>query len=138
MPGVIGVSCGRLPWWGAGLWCLTSQESLDDDHRATAFGARLMDIVIFGIVAFSLNRRLARFRIKQAPDLADPVAANAIREEACVADAVEAGGENVDQETADELIRGQPHDVHPVSLFDPIVFAAEGHGVGISADQAVV
>lgn len=96
MPGVIGVSCGGLPWRGAGLWCLPLQERLDDDHRAAAFGARLMDILIFGNVTFSLTRHLARFRIKQTPDLCDPGAA----------DAVEAGGQDMDQEAADELARG--------------------------------
>ncbi len=71
---------------------MAPQESLDDDHGVAAFGARLMDILIFEIATFSLNWRLARFHIKQSPDLADPVAANAVREEACVADTVEAGG----------------------------------------------
>lgn len=106
MPGVIGVSCGGLPWRGAGLWCLPLQERLDDDHRAAAFGARLMDILIFGNVTFSLTRHLARFRIKQTPDLCDPGAADAVGEEAGVADAVEAGGQDMDQEAADELARG--------------------------------
>jgi len=78
------------------------------------------------------------FCVEQPPDLCDPVAAYSICQEASVADAVEAGGQNVDQEPADELIRGQAHNLHPVSLFDAVVFPAEDHGIGISADQTVV
>lgn len=76
-----------------------------------------MDIRICGIVGFSLNRCLARFRlrIKQAPDPADPVAA----------DAVEARGQDVDQETPNELIRGQVPDLHAVPTLDAIIFPAE-------------
>ncbi len=100
-----------------------------------------MEILIVGIVAFSNNRHLARLRshIKQAPDLADPFASDAVGEEAGVADAVEAGGQDVDQETADELLRRQAHDFNPVAaLDDPVVFPPKGHGVGVRADKAVV
>lgn len=55
-----------------------------------------------------------------------------------MADAVEAGRQDVDQEPADELSRGEAHYLHPVSPFDTVVFPPEGHGVGICADQAVV
>ena len=90
---MIFVSCGILPWRRAGFWCPVAREGFDDDHRATAFGARLMDIQIGRIIASALIRRLARLwlRIKQTPDPLDPVAADAIGEEASVADAVEAG-----------------------------------------------
>lgn len=53
-------------------------------------------------------------------------------------DAVEAIREHMHQEPADELIRGQAHYLHSVAALDPIVFPAEGHDVGIGADQAVV
>ena len=69
-----------------------------------------------------------RFCIEQAPDLFDPVAADTVGEEACVADAVEAGGQDVDQEPADELVRGQAHDLHAIAALDPVVLPAERHG----------
>jgi len=55
-----------------------------------------------------------------------------------VADAVEAGRQDMDQEAADELRRVEAHNLHPVTTLDPIVFPAEGHGDAIGADQAVV
>ena len=79
-----------------------------------------------------------RLCIEQSPDLLDPVTTDAIRKEARVADAVEAGGQDVDQEAADELRRGQPHDLHAVAALDPVVFPSEGYCVGIGADEAVV
>ena len=95
-------------------------------------------IVGFGVCGFVRHLSGFWFGIKQTPDLCDPVSAYAIREEASVADAVEARGQDMDQEPANELIRGQAHDLHPVSLFDAVVFPAEGHGTGIGADQTVI
>ena len=42
----------------------------------------------------------------------------------------------MDQEAADELCRGQPHDLLAVAGFDAVVLPAEGDGLGIGADQA--
>ena len=55
-----------------------------------------------------------------------------------MANAVEARRQDVDQETADELVRGQAHGLHPVATFDAVVFPAESHGIGISTHEAVV
>lgn len=134
------VSCGVLPWRSAALGCLAAQEGLNDNHRTTAFWARLVRGRIFGFGGCGLVWHLSGFwfGIKQAPDLSDPVAANAICKEARVADAMEAGRQDVDQEPADELIRGQAHDLHAISAFDAVVFPPEGHSVGICADEAMV
>lgn len=59
-----------------------------------------------------------RCPIDQASDLRDLVAADAVGQETRVVDAVKAGGEDMDQEPANELIRGQPHDLHPVAAAD--------------------
>ena len=85
-------SCGLLPWWGAGFRDLAAQEGLNDDHRASAFGAKLLHVRIAAFGAGCLVRSLIRLwlGIQQLPDLCDPVTTNAIREEACVSDAVEA------------------------------------------------
>lgn len=37
-----------------------------------------------------------------------------------------------------ELVRVEPHDLHALPGFDPVVLPAEGHAVGIGTDQAVV
>lgn len=51
---------------------------------------------------------------------------------------MEAVGQDMDQEPADELVRFEPHDLHALPGFDPVILPAEGHAVGISTDQAVV
>jgi hypothetical protein len=53
-------------------------------------------------------------------------------------EAVEAVGQDVDQEAADELVRGEPHHPLPVAGLDPVVLPAERDGVGVGADQAAV
>ena len=53
-------------------------------------------------------------------------------------DAVEPVGQNMHQEAADELWRCQAHDLLAVTAFDPVVFPAEGHGIGIRTDQTMV
>jgi hypothetical protein len=61
-----------------------------------------------------------------------------VRKEACVADTMEAGRQDMDQEPPDELRRGKPHDLHSIAGFDPVVFPLEGYGLGIGAHQAMV
>jgi hypothetical protein len=41
---------------------LAAREDLNDDHGAAAFRARPMGIKIGGVVTFSLDRPLVRFR----------------------------------------------------------------------------
>ena len=91
---MLDVSCRILPRRRAGFVCLAAFGGLNDDHGTAAFRARLMDIRISGIVDPVLVLHLFGFwhRIKQTPDHADPVPADLIGKEACVADAVEAGG----------------------------------------------
>jgi hypothetical protein len=55
-----------------------------------------------------------------------------------VPDAVEAVGQDVDQEPAHELRRLEPHDPLAVAGLDPVVLPAERDGVGVGADQTAV
>ena len=59
-------------------------------------------------------------------------------EQAVVPYAVKAVGQHVDQEPADELVRGEPHDLLPVAGLDAVVLPAEGNRLGVGADQAAV
>ena len=70
------VSCGVLPWRGAGFGCLAAREGLDDDHSATAFWARLVRGLIIAFGAGCFIRRLTGLWLcnQQTPDLRDPVA----------------------------------------------------------------
>ena len=93
-------SCGLLPWRRAGFRGLAAGEGLDDDHRTTASGACLARVPLVGIGAPVLIGRLIRLwlGIDQTPDLLDPVAADAIGQEAGVTDTVEARWQDMDQE----------------------------------------
>lgn len=88
-----------------------------------------------GVRSFDRRRRCGT---EQAADRVDVALASITGEEACVANAMEAGRQDMDQEMADELGGRQGHDLNPVAALDAVVFPAEGHGVGIGADQAVV
>ena len=63
------------------------------------------------VFARMVVRLVARSRGEESADAFEPVAAVALGQEAAVADAVEAVGQHVQQETADELVRGEAHDL---------------------------
>jgi hypothetical protein len=56
----------------------------------------------------------------------------------CLADAMEALRQHVDQEPADELVRRQRHRFPAAEPFDAIVLPAERHATIISGDQPAV
>ena len=53
-------------------------------------------------------------------------------------DAVEAVGQDMDQEPADELVGGEAHHLLPVTVLDAVVLPAKRYGPGLGADKAVV
>jgi hypothetical protein len=71
---------------------LAAFECLNNDHHATAFRACLFLLIGVGTVIVIDLKISVRVHIKQSPDHLDPVATNAVRKEACVADTMEAGG----------------------------------------------
>src|SRR5215467_405563 len=111
-----------------------THEGLDDDHATAAVWAGMRLAAIEGIGRFGLrlwdNKQLSRPR-----DVLDPLAA---REQAVVADAVEASWQHMDQETADELVSGKRHRLVSIGAFDPIVLPLEGDAVAAERDQAAV
>ena len=84
MPGIVVVSCGILTWRSTGFWHLTAVEVFDGDHCAATFRARLARraLVLVGAMVFTGCLAGVWLRIKQAPDLLDPVSANAVGEDA--------------------------------------------------------
>ncbi len=136
----MGGSCGVPPWRRAGFRSLAAGKGFDDAHRAAASGAFPVQALLVGIGTPVFAGRLIRLslRVDQTSDLLDPVAADTIGQEACVPDPVEAGRQDMGEEPADELGRGQAHDLHPVPALDPVVLPPESHGAGIRADEAVV
>jgi hypothetical protein len=55
-----------------------------------------------------------------------------------MADAVEALGQHMHQEPADELMRGQCHGGVSARPLHPVILDREGHAAGVGADQAAV
>ena len=134
----MGWSCGVLPWWCPGFGCLAAQKGFDNDHGTAAFRARLVRGLNIAFGAGCLIRRLIGLCIQQAPDLRDPVATVAVSQKARVSDAMETGGQDVDQEPADELGRQQSHRLHAVCALDAIVFPSKGNSAGIRTDEPMV
>src|SRR5229473_1222106 len=69
---------------------------------------------------------------------AEVAARPAAGEQAVMADAVEAGGQHVDEEAADELVGVECHELEALAPFDAIVLPLEGDALFIERDQAAV
>ena len=75
---------------------------------------------------------------EQLARLGDVVGAGAAGEQAVVADAVEALRQDVDQESADELVGGERHDLLAVATLGAIVLPSEGDAGAVAGDQPAV
>ena len=75
---------------------------------------------------------------EQGADLRDIGLATGACQQTVMPDAVEPVGQDVDQEPADELVRGEAHHLLPGALLDAIVLPAESDGSGVAAEQAAV
>ena len=73
-------------------------------------------------VGFALCRR----HVEQLAGSGDVVGAPAIGEETVVADAMEAAGQHVDEEAADELVDGERHHLGPLAPLGAVVLPLEG------------
>ncbi len=75
---------------------------------------------------------------EQLAGAGDVVGARAAGEQAVVADAVEACGQDVDQEAADELVGGERHDLLAIAAIGAIVLPPEGDAGVVAGDQPAV
>ena len=125
---------GRGAWLGAGL------EALDDDHAAAAVGTglgesrRLGAIVALAIIGFGLPRRHGE-QVASQGEVPGPAA---VGEEAIMADAVKARGQDMEEEAADELERCQGHSLVALASFAPIVLEFEDDAPLVAADQTAI
>src|SRR5215472_9454844 len=120
-----------------------AREDLDDDHASAAArtGARLHAWLVWcgGVLLLKLND--AGQSTEQLAGAGDVGGTIAVGEEAIVADPVEALGQHVHQEAADELMRGERHRlpaVGAVGAVDAVVLPPEGDGIGVGGDQSAV
>ena len=122
-----------MPWRCAAL------EDLDDDHATAAAWARvregrLVAIMIIGIGSLTLGL----LTTEQLAGTFDVVGASSLGEQAVVADAVQALGQDVDEEAADELVCCERHHLVAIGAFDPIVLVFEADIVFVERDQSAV
>jgi hypothetical protein len=122
-------------------------ESLDDEHAAAAAGARACErlcwIGLAGLLSFCrsiggilLSRRWGE--VQERPHSLDRLGAIAASEQAVVANAVEALGQDVDEEAADELANIERHRGVATRSFDPVVLDLESDLPAVERDQAAV
>src|SRR5436190_14037316 len=104
-------------------------EGLDDDHAATAARTRMRERPrLSGISGVWVAGLVLRNRcIEQLARPRDVRGAGAVGEEAVVADAMEPGRQQVDEETADELVDRERHHLCPLTALGSIVLPFEGH-----------
>ncbi len=115
-------------------------EGLDDDHAATAAGtATRRHVWLVGRCGFG---RFGHFRAtrhrEQLPRPRDIDGAIAIGEQSIVADAVEAAWQHVDQETSDELVCCELHQLVSVGTLGPIILPLECDASCVSCDQPAI
>ena len=107
-------------------------ESFDADHATAAAGAWRRLVVGGGrAVVIAAGVGLRRRHIERPPAAVEVLGALAVGEQTVVADAMEAGREDVEQEAAHELAHVEAHDLAAVTAVRAIVLPAE-------ADMALV
>src|SRR5262245_22979180 len=126
---------------------MTRLEGLDDHHAAAAVRAGMIVLlrerrVLAGCVIMRWLGRLRDLwcRGDELPRVGElfGAGANAIRQQAVVPDAVEALGQDVHEEAANELARLQRHGFVPVRAFEAVVLVFERDAVRVGGDQAAV
>lgn len=121
---------------------LCGREGIDDDQPAAAAwawqredaGGRI-GILDRVIVSKTRNRCFGPEQLPDPRDIGGPIA---VAEEAIVADAVLAFGQDVDEEPADELVGFQGHGGVPPGAGDAVVLDAEGDAPVVDPYQAAV
>lgn len=107
-----------------------ARECLDDDHAAAATWTCPL-VVIRSIGGFALRL----WPGEQFAGARDVVGAGRLGAQAVVADAVESLRQDVDQESADELVACERHQLVSIAAFDPVVLPPEGDALLCRASE---
>src|SRR5215471_19347264 len=115
-------------------------ENLDDDHAAAAAGARAGQdarlVRSSGLLLFMFNDgRGSTEQLACACDVGGTIAAG---EQAVMADAVEAFGQDVGEESPNELVGVQCHCLPPFGSIDAVILPAESNAVVVCRDQTTI
>ena len=92
--------------------------------------------MVIGLLGLGLFRQGCE--IEQFAGESQVFGASAIGKEPIVADAVEALGQDVEQEASDELVGIERHDLLAVSSFGPVILPFEGDALIVETDQTTV
>ena len=111
-------------------------KSLDDEHAAAAARARVCERLCRIGLADLLGRRWVE--VQEFTHGLNGLDAIAASKQAVVTDAVEALGQDVDEEAADELVDVERHRGVATRSFDPVVLDLEGDLPAVERDQAAV
>jgi hypothetical protein len=127
-------------WGRAAAWGGAAPEGLDDDHAAAAAGTGLRKRLGLAAVGRGMVVALARARRhgEEFTGAGDVVAAGAAGEQAVMANAVEAVGQHMDEEAADELAGRERHDLVARRPIGAIILVLEGDAVAVAGDQPAV
>src|SRR5215472_11372166 len=129
-------SCCSSPYgWRADRFA--ADEGFDDDHRCTTVradegglnGDTRVRQLWFGCVGED---------VQQFTCLGEMLAACGIGDEAIVADAMKAAGQNVQQEAAHELVGVEGHGLVAGPAFGAVILPAEGDATLVEREQAAV
>src|ERR1700694_2786345 len=150
------LTSAESPWWlGGGMLRFRSRwidphcrgpvaglaaggEGLDDEHAAAAAGARLGEWLRRRCIDFDRRFGWRRCQSQEFARSRDRFGAIRAGEQAVVADAMEAFGEHVDEEPADELADVERHRRVPAGAFDPVILDLERDAPPVDCDQAMV
>jgi hypothetical protein len=116
-------------------------KGLDDEHAAAAARARVCERLRWIGLADLLGRILLSRRWGEVQDLPhglDRLGAIAAGEQATMAYAVKALGQDVDEETADEFADVERHRGIAAWSLDPVVLDLEGDPLSVERDQVAV
>ncbi len=114
------------------------RQDIDDAHRRTAMLAgEGEEVVCAGVVSCRSGVCADRLGFKQRPGKLEVVVPGGVGEEPVMADAVEAFGQDVLQEAADELVSGQCHGL-PLDFAVAIILVAEGDAALIEGCEPAV
>ena len=121
-------------------WLAAGREGLDDNHAAAAAAARTRQHA--GFVSGCGLGGLGRFRAgRDGEQLACPCdvgGAIAVGEQSVVADAVQALGQHVRQEAANELVGWQRDGVIAARSLDPVILPLERDAGLVGSDQPAI
>ena len=113
-------------------------ECLNDDHGSAAAWAGLCEAWRLIGLRGGLGFDLWDWHIEQLTHPGKVFGAPTVGKESVVPDAMESRGQDVHEESTDELVGVQGHDLLSVASLGSVVLPLEGHAFVVEGDQSAV